>query len=305
MTDALRVLRYDVFTDRPYAGNPLAVVLEPPVLDDAAMQTVAAEMNLSETVFLRRAGEGWDTRIFTPAVELPFAGHPTIGAALALADEGLADGEVVLHEQVGPVRVGLADGVATLTTPGAPGPVDSADPGDVVACLGLVLTDLHPELGPRGWSAGVPFTMVALRDLDALGRATLDLGRWHEAVALSAAPDLYLLVPLDGVRGERWRARMFAPGMGIPEDPATGAAAAASCAYLAGVGGDGRLEAGWTIEQGVEMGRPSRIRVAGVRRGTELVAVQVSGRAVRIGEGTMTVPSADLAAGAIRGTLRA
>lgn len=292
MADDLRVLRYDVFTDRPYAGNPLAVVLDPPALDDAAMQTVAAEMNLSETVFLRRARDGWDTRIFTPAVEMPFAGHPTIGAALALADEGLVDDVVVLHEPVGPVPVELRDGTATLTTPRAPAPVESADPADVVACLGLGLPDLHPELGPRGWSAGVPFTMVTLRDLDALGRATLDLTRWHESVALSDAPDLYLLVPLDGVRGERWRARMFGPGMGIPEDPATGAAAAAACAYLAAVGGDGRIEEGWSIEQGVEMGRPSRIRIAGERRGAELVAVEVSGGAVRVGEGTMAVPPA-------------
>jgi trans-2,3-dihydro-3-hydroxyanthranilate isomerase len=292
MTAELRVLRYDVFTDRPYAGNPLAVVLEPPDLDDAAMQTVAAEMNLSETVFLRRADDGWDTRIFTPATELPFAGHPTIGAALALVDEGLVDGEVVLHEPVGRVRVQLSDGTATLTTPRAPAPVESADPADVVASVGLELGDLHPELGPRGWSAGVPYTMVALRDLDALARATVDLARWHEAVALSAAPDLYLLVPLDGVRGERWRSRMFGPSIGIVEDPATGAAAAAACAYLAAVAGEGRLDDGWSIEQGVEMGRPSRIRIAGVRRGDELVAVEVSGRAVRIGDGTMAIPPA-------------
>ena len=292
MIETLRVLRYDVFTDRPYAGNPLAVVLDPPELDAAAMQTVAAEMNLSETVFLRRTGDGWDTRIFTPATELPFAGHPTIGAALALADEGLVDGEVVLHEPVGRVRVQLGDGTATLTTPGAPAPVESADPADVVACLGLALADLHPELGPRGWSAGVPYTMVTLRDVDALARATVDLARWDEAVALTAAPDLYLLVPVDGVRGERWRARMFGPSIGIVEDPATGAAAAAACAYLAAVAGEGRLDDGWSIEQGVEMGRPSRIHVAGVRRRDELVAVEVSGRAVRIGDGSMAIPPA-------------
>ncbi|HEX4903116.1 MAG TPA: PhzF family phenazine biosynthesis protein, partial [Acidimicrobiales bacterium] len=291
MPDALRLLRYDVFTDRPYAGNPLAVVLDAPPLPTSAMQAVAQELNLSETVFLTARGDGsWDTRIFTPATELPFAGHPTVGAAVALADEGLVDGDVVLHEGIGPVRVELQAGRATLTTPAAPAPVAVADPGDVVACLGLELADLHPELGPRGWSAGVPFTIVALRDVDGLGRAEVDLARWREAVARSGAPDLYLLAPLDGVRGERWRARMFGPGLGVVEDPATGSAAAAACAYLAGAAAEARLEEGWTIEQGVEMGRPSEIRVTPVRRAGELVAVRVGGRAVRVGEGRLTIP---------------
>lgn len=290
MPPALRLLRYDVFTDRPYAGNPLAVVLDPPAMTAAAMQAVAGELNLSETVFLSRRDDGWAARIFTPTVELPFAGHPTIGAALALADEDLADREVVLHEGVGPVRVDLADGVATLTTPGAPTHVDTADPADVAASLGLTLDDLHPELGPRGWSAGVAFTVVALRDVATLGRIEVDLARWRQEVAHSAAPDLYALAPLDGVRGERWRARMFGPGLGVAEDPATGSAAAAACGYLAGVAGEARLDEGWVFEQGVEMGRPSEIRVAGLRAGAELVAVRVGGRAVRVGEGTLVTP---------------
>jgi len=286
----LRVLRYDVFTDRPYAGNPLAVVVDPPSLTTEAMQAVAGEMNLSETVFLSPRDDGWDTRIFTPTTEMPFAGHPTIGAALALADEALAAGEVVLHEGVGPVRVELDDGLATLTTPRAPAHVDTADPADVVASLGLDLGDLHPELGPRGWSVGVPFTVVALRDVDALGRIAIDLARWREEVAHSAAPDLYALAPLDGVRGERWRARMFGPGLGVAEDPATGSAAAAACGYLAGIAGEERLDEGWTIEQGVEMGRPSEIRVTAVRDGAELVAVRIGGRAARVGEGALVAP---------------
>jgi len=288
----LRLLRYDVFTDRPYAGNPLGVVLEPPALADEEMQAVARELNLSETVFLSGRGDGtWDARIFTPATELPFAGHPTIGAALALADEGLASTEVVLHEGVGPVAVELEDGVATLTTAGPPQPVEAADPGEVVAALGLTFADLHPDLGPRGWTAGLPFTMVAVRDLDVLARAEVDLARWRVEVAHSAAPDLYLLAPLDGVRGARWRARMFGPGLGLAEDPATGSAAAAAVAYLAGHAGESRLAAGWTIEQGVEMGRPSEIRVQAVRRHGELVAVRVGGRAARVGAGELVRPT--------------
>jgi trans-2,3-dihydro-3-hydroxyanthranilate isomerase len=287
---ALRVLRYDVFTDRPYTGNPLAVVLEPPHLSTAAMQVVASELNLSETTFLSTRGDGsWDVRIFTPTTELPFAGHPTIGAAVALRDEGLAGGSVVLHEGVGPVTVTLEDQRATLATPGPPGAVDSADPADVVAAVGLDLADLHPDLGPRGWSAGVPYTCVALRDVGALARARIDLARWERAMANTDAPDLYLLAPLDGTRGDRWRARMFGPQIGVVEDPATGSAAAAACAYLAGTCAD-RLETGWTIEQGVEMGRPSELHVAGVVRGGELVSVRVGGSAVRVGEGHLVAP---------------
>jgi trans-2,3-dihydro-3-hydroxyanthranilate isomerase len=289
--ETLRLLHYDVFTDRPFAGNPLAVVLDPPALPTDAMQAVAQELNLSETVFLRaRRDRGWDARIFTPATELPFAGHPTIGAAVALADAGLAADEVVLHEGIGPVPVRLHAGVATLTTPGPPQPVDVADPGDVAGCLGLTLADLHPDLGPRGWTAGVPFTFVAVRDVDVLGRVRVDLRQWEDAVRWSDAPDVYVLARVDGVRGERWRARMFGPALGMVEDPATGSAAAASAGYLAGVVGEHRLAEGWTIEQGVEMGRPSEIRVQPVRRSGELVAVRVGGQAVRIGEGTLLVP---------------
>lgn len=291
-TDRLTVLRYDVFTDRAYAGNPLALAIEPPPLSDAQMQRIAAELNLSETVFLSGRDDGaWQARIFTPSIELPFAGHPTIGAAIALDDAGLLDGgHVTLHEGIGPVEVALDDGLATLTTPGPPVPVETADPADVVAAVGLGLADLHAELGPRGWSAGVPYTMVGLRDVDALARAELDLAAWRHGVGCSDAPDLYLLAPVDGVRGERWRARMFGPVIGVAEDPATGSAAAAACGYLAGVVGAHRLDEGWTIEQGVEMGRPSEIRVQAVRRGNELVAVRVGGRAVRVGTGELLLP---------------
>lgn len=289
--ETLSVLLYDVFTDRPFAGNPLAVVIDPPPLDDHQMQRIAQELNLSETIFLSDDGEdAFRARIFTPTTELAFAGHPTVGAALALAEEGRIDGRVVLHEGVGPVEVMIADGVATLTTPRAPVAVDTGDPADVMAAIGLGLGDLHPELGPRGWSVGVPFTVVGLRDVATLGRAELDLASWRESLQHSDAPDLYLLTPLDGTRGQGWRARMFGPHVGVAEDPATGAAAAASCGYLAGLAGDERLANGWTIEQGVEMGRPSEIEVAPVLRGSEVVGVRVGGRAVRVGAGSLAIP---------------
>lgn len=292
MPASIDLLLYDVFTDTPFTGNPLAVAIDPQPLSDDQHQRIAAELNLSETVFVRRRpdGAGWDTRIFTPTSELPFAGHPTVGATIALVDAGLAGDEVVLHEGVGPVTVTLVDGVATLTTPAPPSPVDPADPDDVAAVLGLSVAELHPDLGPRGWSAGVPFTILGVRDVDTLGRVGVDLVRWRETLALTSAPDLYVLAPTEGVDGQRWRARMFAPGMGIPEDPATGAAAAATCGFLAGRVGPARVRDGWTIEQGVEMRRPSRIHLGAVVVGGELRAATVGGRAVRVGSGELVAP---------------
>ncbi len=288
------LLLYDVFTDVPFAGNPLAVAVDAPSLTDDQHQRIAAEVNLSETIFLRRraADDGWDARIFTPARELPFAGHPTIGAAIALADRGLVDGEVVLHERAGAVPVAVADGGATLTAPGIPTPVADEDPGDIAACLGLEIADLHGGFGPRGWSAGVPFTIVVVRDVDTLARARVDLATWEHTLALGAAPDLYVLTPLDGDDGERWQARMFGPGVGIVEDPATGSAAAALGGFLAGRVRPGRLRDGWTILQGVEMGRPSTIRLGAVVDGNELRGVTIGGAAVRVGRSTLTVPEA-------------
>lgn len=286
-------LLYDVFTDTPFSGNPLAVAIDPPALTDAQMQTMAKELNLSETVFLKTGDiDGVGTRIFTPGSELPFAGHPTIGAAVALADLGLAGDSVTLLEGVGPIVVVLDGGFATLTTAGPPRSVDVADPGDVIRSLGLELSDLHPTLGVRGWSAGVPITILTVRDVTTLGRCAVDLGWWRDTMAFTDAPELYVLAPVDPaqrVDAGRWRARMFAPGLGIGEDPATGSAAASACGYLAGHASPERLAEGWVIEQGVEMGRASEIHVGAVLEGNELVAATVGGRAVRVGRGELVV----------------
>lgn len=286
-------LLYDVFTDTAFTGNPLAVVVDPPELTVEQMQRIARELNLSETVFLSTAdtpGDGVRTRIFTPATELPFAGHPTIGAALALADLGAVTDSVTLLEGVGPVGVAIDDRFATLTTAGPPHPVDGADPEDVIRSLGLELTDLHRTLGVRGWSAGVPITILTVRDVETLGRCQVDAAWWRDTMSFTDAPELYVLAPVAAdqrVDAAHWRARMFAPGLGIAEDPATGSAAASTCGYLAGHASPERLAEGWIIEQGVEMGRPSEIHVGTVMRGNELVAATVGGRAVRVGRGEL------------------
>lgn len=288
---AVEYLLYDVFTDTPFTGNPLAVAVDPPTLSTAQMQTMARELGLSETVFCTTGDPaGVPTRIFTPGTELPFAGHPTIGAALALADLGLVTGSVTLVEGVGPVDVVIDDGLAVLTTAGPPESLDAADPEDVIRSLGLELTDLHTTLGVRAWSAGLPITILTVRDVATLGRCEVDVAWWRDTMSYTDAPELYVLAPVDPhqrVDARHWRARMFAPGLGIGEDPATGSAAASACGYLAGHASAERLDEGWIIEQGVEMGRPSRIEVGAVLRGPELVGATVGGRAVRVGRGSL------------------
>src|SRR5690606_27477413 len=119
--------------------------------------------------FLRTDGSAITARIFTPTTELPFAGHPTIGGAIALHDERLVGDRLAISEGVGPVEVMIDDGLATLTTARSPASIDVADPDDIARSLGLTIGDLHPALGPRGWSAGAPFTIVAVRDVEVLG----------------------------------------------------------------------------------------------------------------------------------------
>ena len=287
----------DVFTDRPFAGNSLAVCVDPPELTTAQMQTIARELNLSETVFVRAPdGDGrWPTRIFTPTSELPFAGHPTIGTAVLLASLGLADDRVVLAEPVGDVQVTLEerDGgrFATLRTAMAPTYAEAPDRDLVARALSLEPADLHSHLAAGIWSCGVPFAVVPVRDADVLARTRLDHGSWSAHLEHTDAAALFPIAPLDDDL-HRWRARMYAPSLGVPEDPATGAAAAAAAGLLAG---SRQLRKGplrWVIEQGVEMGRPSELHVALDHDGSEAAAVLVGGHAVVVGEGALEVPLA-------------
>jgi trans-2,3-dihydro-3-hydroxyanthranilate isomerase len=296
----------DVFTDQPFGGNPLAVFVDPGPLSDGQMQRIAAELNLSETAFVwspaRLAGR-WRTRIFTPAVELPFAGHPTVGTGFLLANLGLATGsggivELELEEPLGVVPVTVRTdelGVplsAELIVPGAPERTEIAEPATLVAVLGLTLDDLHPHLPVRGYSAGNPFSIVPVADVVTLGRARVDGALWEASVGASPSPHLFVVTPRSVRTGrlDHWQARMFAPAMGIPEDPATGAAAAAFAGYLAEVGRV-RDDEPVLIEQGIEMGRPSQIRLTlSTLRGSRAPVVRVGGAAVVIGKGALTAP---------------
>jgi trans-2,3-dihydro-3-hydroxyanthranilate isomerase len=294
-----RYLVLDVFTDKAYSGNPLAVLPEAEGLTEAQMQQIAREFNLSETAFVRpprNRGETHRLRIFTPARELPFAGHPTIGAAHALAEEGWPEDEFVFGEGVGPVRVSLRQRkqrrsawlwAARLPEKGPPPP-----PVDALAALvSLRPTDiLAGPWGPVAISAGVPFLLVPLRDPEALARAELDLPRWREILQHWWADQVYLVAPLDGPRGTRYRARMFAPSLGIQEDPATGAAATAFPAWLVPLLGAREGVLTLTIEQGIEMGRPSTLMIEVELIQGAITVVRVGGMAVSLAEGTIRIP---------------
>ncbi|HEY9421645.1 MAG TPA: PhzF family phenazine biosynthesis protein [Thermoanaerobaculia bacterium] len=300
-----RFLTADVFTDRPFGGNPLAVFPDGRGLSDDTMQRVAREMSLSETVFVLppdASGHTRRLRIFTPAVELPFAGHPTVGTAIALAAIGeipLTGGEtrIVFEEGVGPVPVTIrAEGgvpvfaqLWTARLPAAGPPPPSAQ--ELAELLSLDPSDLLTgEDRPETVSSGVPFLFIPLRNRDAVGRARVRMDRWDALLSGPGSPELYVFAYDPELPGSHIRARMFAPALGIPEDPATGGAAAAFGGYLGprAPQRDGTL--GWVIEQGFEMGRPSLLHLELDKREGAVAAVRVGGGAVLMSEGSMEIP---------------
>ena len=298
----LRFHTLDVFTDTAFGGNPLAVFPDARGLPEGWMQRIARELNLSETVFVLppEAGGTRRVRIFTPGVELPFAGHPTVGTALLLAwlGEVRAEGEeteIVLEEGVGPVAVRIrAEGgravfaqLAAAQRPEVGPPPPPAE--DLAAVLGLEKDEIgHGDQAPAAVSCGVGFTIVPVRDRGALGRARVSPAAWERLLASSWAPHLYVVAP-GGTDPRRFQVRMFAPAMGIPEDPATGAAACAFAGYLAMRGGaDGSFA--WTVDQGIEMGRPSVLHLEADVAGARVTAVRVGGGAAPVSEGWMEVP---------------
>lgn len=288
----------DVFTDHVFTGNPLAVVPEGRGLSDEVMQAIAREFNYSETVFVLPASEAHADcriRIFTPARELPFAGHPTIGTAVLLSELGILKGsDVVLQEGVGDVRVRLSrhneSAYAELTVPGRPEFGTEIPARDVVArIVGLHPDDLDPAPDALATaSCGVPFLLVRVRNRAVLARARGNTAEWQAHLADAWAREIFIhCVEDDGLI----RARMFAPRLGIPEDPAAGAGSAALAAYLANRHPQADGEERRTILQGVEMGRPSRLEIGWSKRGGAIHAIQVGGQAVRVAHGTITVAS--------------
>lgn len=297
----------DVFTDRTFGGNPLGVFPDAAHLPTDLMQRIALEMHLSETVFLgppETAEGSARLRIFTPVREVPFAGHPTVGSAIFLAARGAGlDGAdandsltFVLEENVGPVPVAvrLKDGTpvfAQFTTAVLPEHRPSPhSPEDLARMVGLDAADVCPDgLPVEMVSCGLPYHIIPVRTIDAVRRAVLDMARWTQMIADGWAHHVYLMCPQAEGEGVDVRVRMFAPGSGVPEDPATGSAAASLGGYLSKLDGRSEASLAWTIEQGLELGRPSIIHVEADRAAGDTTAVWVGGSAIFVSRGTMTI----------------
>jgi trans-2,3-dihydro-3-hydroxyanthranilate isomerase len=293
----------DVFTDRPLSGNPLAVVLDAEGLDDAQMQAIAAEFNLSETVFVRPAEEAHHSaqiRIFTPSKELPFAGHPTVGTAVLLAlraltdRTGLEEAVIVLEEKVGPVRCGTVvkgdrHGRAIFDLPRES--VDlgfDADRGAIADALGLLPTEIGFENHePSAFSAGTPYALVPVRDLSVIARVRPNSAAWAAFPSDRAAVFVYCRETAS--TGHHFHGRMFSPEPVIREDPATGSAIAALTGAIARFDGLPSGEHRYIIEQGFEMGRASLIGLEMDVDGERIIAARISGDAVVVAEGTLSV----------------
>jgi trans-2,3-dihydro-3-hydroxyanthranilate isomerase len=291
-----RFFTLDVFTTQRFAGNPLAVVLEPAGLDDAALQAIAREFGLPETVFVfppANASHRARIRIFTPARELAFAGHPTVGTAVLLARlDGVAGAsELILGEQVGPVvcTVEPGGGSASFAVPRIPERIGAVrDTAKLAAALGLAPNDLGFDDFVAGiWSAGNPFTFAPVRGLGTIGRAQPNSARWADAFGPDDPHGVFLFCRETAEPGHSFHARMFALGLGIAEDPATGSAAAAFAGVLAASGTFADGDHALVLEQGYEMGRPSLIRLGLTLRQGRLAAATIGGDAVVVSEGAI------------------
>jgi len=299
----------DVFTNEMFGGNPLAVIPDARGLTDPMMVAITREFNYSETTFVFPPSDARNTkrvRIFTPGKELQFAGHPTVGTAHVLAATGAVpmtgdETRIVFEEGVGPVPVKISarGGVpyfsqltaAKLPEVGDPPPsvkllseILSLDSGDVIS------DDL---IEPEAVSCGTPFLFIPVRNPETLARIRMNVQKWEEHLKDYWAPEMFVFST------EKWpgifdgghiRARMFAPGIGVGEDPATGSA----CAALAGFLGFRSEQRGgtlrWSVDQGVEMGRPSRLELEVDLEKGQVKAIRVGGATVMVSTGVLHLP---------------
>ena len=290
----------DVFTETALAGNPLAVVLDAEGLDDARMQAIAAEFNLSETVFVfepRNAVNSARVRIFTPKRELPFAGHPTVGAAALIAHQragdllAAQDLRIVLEETIGDVvcvaRKRKGHALASyFELPKLPERLDLEPPptANIASGLGLAPDDIGFDgHTPSLYSAGVPYFFIPIRSLAAIGRAAPAVMPW----AAKDGPASFLYTRETAREGSAYHARMFASAWGVVEDPATGSAAAAFAGVVQAFDRPRDGEHMLTIEQGFEMGRPSRIALGFVIENGALAAATIGGSVVIVSSGSL------------------
>lgn len=293
---------YDVFTNRRFGGNPLAIVEDADALSDAQMQVIAREFNLSETIFVRKPKDPANTasvRIFFPTAEIPFAGHPTVGCAIHLAAKKYKPGcsfetQIRLEEVAGlvPVKVSRIGDVprAQFTAPVIPFEAGPAVPQveDMARALGIEPGDIGFEgHAMRLLEGGPRFLYVPVKTRSALAGARPCEPHWSRAFHPLGTGMAYLYTRGGDNADTSFRARALAPGEGIPEDPATGSATAILAAQLlsAETLADGTHR--WKLEQGYEMGRPSDLWLEADVAGAKLAAVRVAGQAVQIMSGML------------------
>jgi trans-2,3-dihydro-3-hydroxyanthranilate isomerase len=301
-----RYVVLDVFTARALEGNPLAVVLDAEGLDGAAMQKIAREFNLSETVFVlppENPAHSAALRIFMPDGELPFAGHPTVGTLILLAEERFGavekaiDAVVVVEEKVGVVRaaVRLEPGrpsFAEFDLPRRPHGIGRELPtkGAIADALGLDSADIGFENHvPSAWEAGVPYCFVPVSGLDAVRRLRFDRARWRAGFGRAEPLPLYVYCRETLFHDGGFHARMFDVGSGIGEDPATGSAVAAFAGAVVRFDAPTEGTHHIRIEQGFEMGRPSLIELTVEMTRGELAGARIGGHAVRVAEGVLHI----------------
>ena len=300
---ARRLVTLDVFTDRRLAGNPLAVVLDADGLDTAAMQAITREFNLSETVFVlppEAPRHRARLRIFTPGRELPFAGHPTVGTAVLLALEDRRAGRTDavafgLEETIGTVACVVevdpeaGAGRARFRVPKLPEVAgEGLEPASAAWILGLEPADIgFDRHRPSRYSTGNVADFIPLRSREALSRIRVSTEAIRQTLGEGAQTAFYPYTREAEGAGHHFRARMFAPGYGLAEDPATGSAAASFAGVLMQFEpmGDGTHD--FVIEQGYEMGRPSEITLQLTLAGGALQGAEIGGGAVIVSEGRL------------------
>ena len=296
----------DVFTERRFGGNPLAVLPKADGLSDHQMQQITREFNFSESAFVfpAKAGNTRHVRIFTPGGEIPFAGHPNVGTAFVLASSG-EFGEVsssltvTFEEEAGlvPITIYREEGAVARCEVAAP---ESLSLGKTIAielvasAVSLnpedILTDTHH---PQVCSVGLPFVITELKDRTAMERARINMSGFDALADMDIKPSMHLYVRVSESEPD-WhmfdiRARMFAPLSGVPEDPATGSASCALAGLLAHHKEEPSGSFAWRIAQGVEMGRPSTLLARAERADGTVQATWVGGSCVMVSEGFIQV----------------
>ena len=292
----------DVFSSTPFGGNQLAVLPDAAGISAEGMQKIACEFNFGETTFVLPNNDPASTcrvRIFTPRAELDFAGHPTVGTACALVmeqRERLSDPiRLILEENIGPVTVDVAQrngalhGTLTLS-----GKIDAPTGTPSATDLAAVLSIEPAEVSQVFFAGvGVPFCFAQLKSNEAVDRATINRAAWAATLARAWSPHIFFFAG-DLRDGGKLYARMWAPALGVEEDPATGSACAALVGALASKPEFGGMAYRLSIQQGVSMGRRSEIEAEARKRDGVVTSVSVGGATAYLASGEIEVPPSAL-----------